>query len=244
MSSWVKLAYARAMRVARSTAKPVLPWLERRNENNDVLLWLRSLFAIWDIEDLIHIDCPWWTVAATRKVDRFLQLRPFARVFEWGCGASTVWLSKRAAEVISVEHDPPWYQTVRSFVATWPSTRLVYVPVERSQDPDAIRSGKPAWKDFDFRRYVSAIDQADGQFDLIVIDGRCRAECLERATQRLTPDGLLVFDNSRRRRYRLALRRSGLHALRTGPLSFCLPYPNYTTLLSPSLAVMKRLSLN
>jgi hypothetical protein len=242
MSASVRGVYVSAIRGVRSAARMTgfLNWLDAHTQN-DLLLWARSLFAIWDIEDLIRIDCPWWTVAARKKVDNFLRNRTDARVFEWGSGASTVWLSKRAAQVISVEHDERWLSTVREHVAHFPNITLIHVRVERSSEPEAIASDKRGWRGFDFRSYVSAIDSVAGNFDLIIIDGRCRAECLARARRRVKSDGLIVFDNSNRPRYQAAIRSSALHARRTGPLALCLPYPDFTTLLSPSPEVLTQL---
>src|SRR3546814_1018846 len=68
------------------------------------LRWSASLFAIHDIERMIALGLPWWNVAATREVAEFLRARPKARVFEYGAGASTIWLARHAAGVVSVEH--------------------------------------------------------------------------------------------------------------------------------------------
>jgi hypothetical protein len=54
---------------------------------------------------------------------------------------------------------------------------------------------------------VESIRRFPFSFDLIVIDGRCRSECLEEARHKLTDGGVIVFDNSSRRRYREAINR-------------------------------------
>jgi hypothetical protein len=243
MSASIRGAYVSAIRGARSAAQMTgfLKWLDAHRQN-DLLLWVRSLFAIWDIEDLIRIDCPWWTVAATKTIDNFLRNRTDVRVFEWGSGASTVWLSKRAAHVISVEHDGRWLAMVQEHFSKCSNLKLLYVPAEHSFAHTAIHSGKRGWKGVDFHAYVSAIDGIQGDLDLIIIDGRCRAECLMRARTRLKQDGLIVFDNSSRARYQAAIRASGLHVRRTGPLTLCLPYPDFTTLLSHSAKVLDELA--
>ena len=68
-----------------------------------------------------------------------------------------------------------------------------------------IGSAKPGHAGLDFSTYVAAIDGVDGAFDVIVIDGRAREACLQRAVTRLAPDGLIVFDNVDRQRYRDAI---------------------------------------
>lgn len=195
-------------------------------------LWLRSLFAIYDIDDLSRLDLPWWTFDAIEKVDTFLRQRPNARVFEYGSGASTIWLARRAGEVISVEHDSAWFPEVERRLSDFPHARLRFVPPDATPSADTrYASDKPAWRGRTFHDYVHAIDAEQGEFDLIVVDGRARAACLEQARARLASGGLIVFDNSHRAPYRHAIAASGMEWERTRGLAACLPYPDETTLM-------------
>lgn len=215
--------------------------LNRETGGGDVARWLHSLFAIYDIEGMIRLDLPWWTFRSTRLIERFLGQRPAARVFEYGAGASTVFLARRAAEVISVEHDPLWYPVVERRVQTLSNVHLHLVGAPAGPDC-GYRSGHRAWHGRDFRDYVHAIDRHEGHFDLIVIDGRCRAHCLNAALRRVKPEGIILFDNAGRKRYRAALECCRLARLRTSGLTACLPYPDVTTLLSPSEGLLKALA--
>src|SRR5262245_48494149 len=49
---------------------------------------------------------PWYTYAAIHFLEPRLQRQ--LRVFEYGCGNSTLWYSKRVSQVIAVEHDLQW----------------------------------------------------------------------------------------------------------------------------------------
>ncbi|MBM3594816.1 MAG: hypothetical protein FJX31_03245 [Alphaproteobacteria bacterium] len=64
-----------------------------------------------------------------------------------------------------------------------------------------------------------------------MIDGRARTACLDKAIERLARDGVIVFDNSHRARYRMAVAASGLRAKVTRGLVPSLPLPDQTTLL-------------
>src|SRR5262245_31612510 len=77
---------------------------------------LRTLFSIFDASDLARLDLAWWCYPAMRRVEEFLAERPGARVFEYGAGASTAWLARRAGEVHSVEHDVEWAERVRELL--------------------------------------------------------------------------------------------------------------------------------
>jgi hypothetical protein len=208
----------------------------------DVARWLHSLFAIYDIEAMVRLDLPWWTLEATRLVERHLAARPGARVFEYGAGASSVFLARRAREVVSVEHDPQWHDVVARKLAAQPNARLELVQAPATNAGNGYRSRHPAWTGRDFSDYVHSIDREDGLFDLIVIDGRCRTHCLNAALRRVKVDGIILFDNAGRRRYRAALDSCRLPRLTTSGLTACLPYSDPTMLLSPTSGVLTRLA--
>jgi predicted O-methyltransferase YrrM len=209
--------------------------LEQAGERSRLARWGRSLFAIYRIDQMIHLDLPWWTFNAIERTDAFLKGRRQARVFEYGSGASTIWLARRAASVTSVEHDRPWYDLVKEKLAPYPHAQLRHVAPdpEGQTDPSCV-SEKPGWKGRSFRAYVDAIESIPGPFDLIVIDGRARPACLDRALHKIAPDGMILFDNSHRPAYRRAIASAPVRASRTRGLTACLPYPDETTLLQPA----------
>lgn len=192
-------------------------------------LWLRSLFAKADFDDLVRLDMPWWTFDAVREVEDFLRTRRHARVFEWGSGASTLWLAKRAGEVVSVTHDAALYETVLDRLDTFAPVTLRHVP---AQDAGLVGSRRRGFSRQRFDRYVRAMHGVEGEFDLIVIDGRAREACLTEAKARLAPGGLILFDDFKRRRYRSAVEASGLKVHRFDGLAVRLALPDSTALLS------------
>ena len=217
----------------------------RREEappSSDWQRWLHSLFAIHDIDAMIRLDLPRWTLRATRLVNTFLQQRPRAQVFEYGSGAGTVFLAKRAEIVVSVEHDRRWHGVVTRMVAQHPNVLATLVEPGPAEADCSHWSAHPGWRGRDFLDYVHAIDRFEGQFDLIVIDGRCRAHCLKAALRRVKPDGLILFDNAGRRRYRAALECCALPKLTTGGLTACLPYPDPSMLIAPKLQTLQSLA--
>ncbi|MBO9627361.1 MAG: class I SAM-dependent methyltransferase [Microbacterium sp.] len=233
-------AYVAFMRGARTVCRGLglLGFAERRMATSRGARWFRSLFAIYDLEDLARLDLPWWTFDAIDRVGAFLGERPGARVFEWGSGSSTVWLSRRAGSVHSIEHDAEWAEHLRVFLATpeisAQNVRLETVePVQTSGTP-VVGSRKSGFAGLDFTAYVDAIDAVDGVFDVIVVDGRAREACFVRALDRLAPGGIIVFDNVQRARYREAVAAAGdrVDAVWTRGLTACLPYSDQTALIS------------
>lgn len=230
----MKNAYVAGSRAVRGAlaALGVLRLLDRWAARSRTGLWVRSLLSIHDLHDLLRHDVPWWTFAAADQVDLFLASRPGARVFEWGSGASTVWLSRRAGSVVSVEHDQHWADLVEPVLPDNVTVRVVE-PVPAVGAADQQLSEKPGFAGLDFAPYVAAVDDVEGGFDLVVVDGRARGACFERAVGRLAPGGVLVFDNVDRERYRTAIAASPVpvDVEWTRGLTPALPYPTRTALV-------------
>ena len=224
--------YVSVMRILRRLARHsgILALLEKGHPSS-ARLWLRSLFAIHDVDDMIALDLPWWTFESTELVERFLARRSNASVFEFGSGASTVWLAKRARRVVTVEHDPPWVEAMVPRLGSFDNVTLRTPLLGDGLSEAAMRSGRRGWRAHDFRPYVAEV-ASGGPWDLVVIDGRCRAACLHAAIPHLKRNGIILFDNSDRRRYRSAIAASGLVRLRTRGMTVALPYPEETSLLA------------
>ena len=230
---WARSLYVRAMRAARVVLRVtgLLGRLER--SRRPFLRHLRTLFAIYDAEDLAALDLPWWSYASIDAVDRFLAERDGARVFEFGAGASTAWLARRAASVLSVEHDAGFLELVERLVADHDHASLRLVPPVPSPDgqPPSVTSEREGFEGLDLEDYVASIDDAGGPFDLIVIDGRARVACLRQALPHLADGGLIVFDDVHRRRYAPALHHPGLDAEVLHGRTPALPVATSTALL-------------
>jgi hypothetical protein len=235
-SGYVAVARA-ARRLARSSG--LIAALERRQDRRGAL-FLRSLFAVHDIEELDRLDLPWWTFGSIARVDAFLRARGgTARAFEYGTGASTLWLARRCCSVHSVEHDSRWWPPLAERLSRIGNVAARLVPPTPSSRP-FYPSRRAGWAGFDFGAYVRAIRGGGGPFDLVVIDGRARAACLIEALRHLAPDGLVVFDNADRRRYAPAIARSRLAVERIGGFAPAVPWPSQTALLARDPATIAR----
>jgi predicted O-methyltransferase YrrM len=229
-----RTAYARTVHGVGSLLDTVgvSRWLERRD--SALARHVLSLGAIYDLDRMIALDVPWWTYPAIAEVDAFLADRDGkARVFEYGSGASTVWLAKRAGAVHSVEHDAAWASVLRPKLADVDHVELVCIEPDERTAVSTVVSAKRGHEGFDFARYVQAIDEVGGTFDVVVVDGRARSSCLEHALRHLADDGLIVFDNAARSRYRAAIEASGLDVRVRRGWAPTLPYPDATALLRP-----------
>lgn len=185
-------------------------FLLSRTENHKLRhLW--SLFALYNVERMVMLDHPWWIYDATDQVESFLSDHARkARVFEFGAGASTVWLAKRAGQVHSVEHDARFAADMGHLVRELDNVVLHHVTPTPGVEGGTATSGEPGYEGQDFADYVSVVSEVGGPFDLIVVDGRARVACLAAAIPQLSEDGLIVFDNAARERYAPGLGDCGL----------------------------------
>lgn len=139
----------------------------------------------WDVGE------PWWNSRAIHFLSG--QVAPGGTVFEWGSGGSTVWLATHGLRVTAIESEEPWAERVRD---RCPTADVRYIPgadVGTLRSEEQLRDGGRHF----FDEYVASIDSyPDKSFDLIVIDGICRAECAKHAPSKVKPGGLVVVDDS------------------------------------------------
>lgn len=171
--------------------------------------WLRSFRSDW----LIRQQRPWLTFPATAELERRLAGRDGLRVFEFGSGGSTLFWLSLGASVVSVEHDPRWHERLRRVLPVAASVDYRLVPPEPAlaageiSDPAAFASDDPAYRSMSFERYTRVVDEFDdGAFDVVLVDGRARPSCLQRAIPKVSPGGLLVLDNAERSYYTAQVR--------------------------------------
>lgn len=196
--------------------------------------WAYSLTRAHDSLGIAALDVPWWTYRAIDEVESWLATqREPVRAFEWGSGASTMWLARRVHEVFSVEHHRGFGEMIQSNLVAFPNAHLDIVEPEPSPHP-RVGSAKEGHGGLDFVRYVGHIDDVGGEFSLIVIDGRAREACLAAALAHLAAGGIIVFDNTRRARYRRAIEAAPVDAQWFGGLTPTLPYPDQTSILHAS----------
>ncbi len=134
------------------------------------------------ISNLAHPAWPWFTPAAVRFLER--RLKAGHLVFEWGAGRSTLWLARRVQKILSVEHDPAWFEKIQSRAG-----RLALNNLELKLVPDGHGLAYAS-------RYVNAVFELPDSFDLIVVDGIHRGPCAWGALSKVRPGGMILVDNA------------------------------------------------
>lgn len=122
------------------------------------------------------------------------------RVLEWGSGRSTIyfsnWLKRKGITFrwIAIENFIPWHEQVSAMID---SNDLAGVTT------CVLKSGtceerKYVQEDMDLSAYVNYPSTLGLKFNLILIDGRRRRECLETASRLVAGNGVVVLHDAER----------------------------------------------
>lgn len=177
-------------------------------------------------------NLPWINYAAIDWLSRHLTKEMI--VFEWGSGGSTAFFSRHAKQVVTIEHDPIWYQEVVKALDmnTYGNVNIHLVAPEKDQQVDLWSTSTDVnFQGYSFEKYIMAIRKySDGFFDLVAVDGRARLGCISEALLKVKRGGYLMLDNSDRAEYQhgIALLRDWRCIPFFGPGPY-VTYPSGTT---------------
>jgi hypothetical protein len=121
---------------------------------------------------------PWFSYPAIDFLKNYLPKN--ATIFEYGSGYSTLFFSTNYYHVTSVENDSSWYNKISSL--TEAENCIIHFKNQKEE-------------------YINTIEHSNDLFDLIVVDGSWRNECLEKAIRQLKSTGMLILDDADRIEY-------------------------------------------
>jgi len=121
---------------------------------------------------------PWFTYSSIDFLKE--KLNTNLSILEFGSGNSTLFLAERAKKVISFEHSKDWHQKILKKI--------------------------PANVDLTITSPLSATDYLkllveELRFDVIVVDGLFRNECITASLKHLSEVGIIILDDSERDEY-------------------------------------------
>ncbi len=140
--------------------------------------WYKS-FTTKDSVDKNGNPIPWFTYSFMKYFEP--KINDSWNVFEYGAGSSTVWFSKKVTSITSVEHHKGWFESIQKYN----KSNIQIILVEN------IENG-------DYAKFIKTIDK---KYDLIIVDGMDRVNCLKNSYESLTEDGVILLDNSDRVEY-------------------------------------------
>lgn len=116
-------------------------------------------------------------------------------VLEFGCGASTVWWAWYAKSVISVDNNLEWIVAVKDFIKKFGliNSLTIYEPVFEGED--SLESAYVHVVDKFQRIFQRGLGDDQWKFDIAIVDGMYRDECVFAALGCIKPGGVLIIDN-------------------------------------------------
>jgi hypothetical protein len=141
--------------------------------------WLNSIEKKSPV-DADDNPVPWLTYSFIEFISE--KLKPHHTIFEYGCGNSTLYYSQKAARITAAEHDYEWYEKISKAIPS----NVILLHAELVYDGDYCRLAKGTGK----------------KYDIIVVDGRDRVNCIKNSLPALKEDGVIILDDSERNEYR------------------------------------------
>lgn len=159
----------------RRLARKALPYLRASG-------WIDSHRTSTAV-DADYEPIPWYRYAAIDFIAARTQ--PTWNVFEFGSGNSTLWWAQRVRSVTAVEHDDNWAERLAASAPD--NVKLLHVSLE----PGGA--------------YCRTPQRTGSRFQVVLVDGRDRVNCALQSLTCLTEDGVIIWDDSHRRRYAVGL---------------------------------------
>ncbi|MDP6230177.1 MAG: hypothetical protein QF587_02575, partial [Candidatus Marinimicrobia bacterium] len=103
-------------------------------------------------------------------------------VFEYGSGSSTLYFARKVRSVTSVEYDKNWYDKLKEQVPD--NIKLIFQEVDVNN------------------KYCRAIHNENEKYDVVIIDGEDRINCMREGFMKLNDTGILILDDSNRPDYK------------------------------------------
>lgn len=143
-------------------------------------MWQKDFAIERTIDEKVCVDkdgnpIPWYTYPAIEYLSQFDYADK--EIFEYGCGNSSMFWAERAKKVTSIEDNLKWFD---KWQAEFSHPRL------------DIR-----WRD-EGEIYEQAIFEDNKKYDVIIVDGKRRAECATAAVKSLAQGGMIILDDSDR----------------------------------------------
>jgi hypothetical protein len=124
-------------------------------------------------------EIPWMNYSIIKFLED--RLKNYFDLFEFGSGYSTCFYAKLVRSVASVEYDESWFQNVKKNIPK--NVELIY----KEKDTDG--------------EYCRTIGSTDKKYDIVIVDGRDRVNCVKQSIEVLSAKGVILLDDSHREKY-------------------------------------------
>lgn len=146
-----------------------------------------------------NLPIPWYTFDAIDFLKKNLTKNHF--IFEFGCGASTLFFSSKVKKVISLESNRRWFEIITSILKNSGDFLL-----EKNYFSNAnceIFLNEDALNQDEYQYFAQNYSQKNNiKFDFLIVDSLKRFECVKNSFEAIKTDGYLILDDSERPNYR------------------------------------------
>jgi len=129
-------------------------------------------------------ELPWMNYAVISFLEN--RLKKSMSLFEFGSGYSSIFFSRLVNDVTAVEHNPEWIENIQDKLPA--NVELIYCSLNINSE------------------YCQIINKQNKKFDVIVVDGYDRINCIYHGLNSIKDDGVLILDDSNRTSYRDGIR--------------------------------------
>lgn len=123
---------------------------------------------------------PWMTYSIIEFLNT--KLNSTIKILEFGSGSSTHYFAKKCNHVDSIEHEKAWFEKVN---LNKPANSTIHLT-------ELVYGGE----------YSNYANNLNKKFELIIVDGRDRVNCLKNSFGFLTENGVMILDDSERDDYK------------------------------------------
>ncbi len=159
-----------------------------------------SRYQVYVKRFILHMDLkrPWMRKREIEVIESVIERLQPQNCLEWGVGHGTAQFTRllpASAQWLSIEHDQGWAEKIAARI-TDPRVRVQWQSIP-AEEPD--NAGAPP----DYVDYPGQF----GKYDLILVDGRFRSQCLDRAFDWIDDRGIVILHDANRSYYHAPLAR-------------------------------------
>ena len=143
-------------------------------------MWQKEFVIDKTIDEKVCVDkdgnpIPWYTYPAIEYLAQFDYSDK--KVFEFGCGNSSMFWAQRAKGVLAIEDNAEYFERWRK------EFQAKNLEIRHRDEGEG---------------YYNAIFEDEEMYDVVVVDGKCRDDCAARAVKKLSKGGMIILDDSDR----------------------------------------------
>jgi hypothetical protein len=178
MSSFIKRAIQSRFPIAALRYRAYKMLIRNPNSYLHLSGWMQSQKERRPIDQNGN-PIPWMNFPVVRILQE--RLTKDLNLFEFGSGYSTLFYAKKVRAVTSVEYDEKWLNIIKSQVPD--NVNIIF----KREDVDGD--------------YCRAIGETGDRYDVVIVDGRDRVNCIKQSISALSVKGVILLDDSQRERY-------------------------------------------